>query len=135
MENKRKHLGFIQGVINRMARCSFLIKGWCITLVSALIALAVKEEESELIIITSIPVIIFWILDGFFLCQERLYRSLYDDVRMKSENHIDYSMNTSSFVGGRNSWICSTFSKTLNLLYLSLIALITIAYFILECTY
>jgi hypothetical protein len=35
-ENKRKHLEFIQGVITRMNTSSFLIKGWTITLVSAL---------------------------------------------------------------------------------------------------
>lgn len=133
MNNKIKHLEFIQNVIIRMARCSFLIKGWCITLVSALIALAVKEDKSGFIIVTSIPIIIFWILDGFFLYQERSYRSLYDEVRAKKEEQIDYSMNTSSFVGGRITWFCSTFSKTLNLLYISLIVLITIVYFFFQC--
>lgn len=28
MENKIKHLEFIQGVINRMANNSFMLKGW-----------------------------------------------------------------------------------------------------------
>ncbi|MCK4664009.1 MAG: hypothetical protein KAT68_14165 [Bacteroidales bacterium] len=131
MENKRKHLEFIQGVINRMARCSFLIKGWCITLVAALVALAAKEDKSELLIVTIIPILIFWTLDGFFLYQERLYRSLYDEVRIKKEEKIDYSMNTSSFVSGKKTWFCSIFSKTLNLLYISLILLVVIAYFFL----
>lgn len=133
MENKRKHLEFIQGVINRMARCSFLIKGWYITLVSALIALAVKADESKLIIISSIPIIIFWILDGFFLYQERLYRSLYDEIRTKKEEQIDFCMNATSFEKKRNTWVCSMFSKTLNILYVSLIGLVTILYFFLNC--
>ena len=30
-ENKRKHLEFIQSVINRMAENSFLVQGWCVT--------------------------------------------------------------------------------------------------------
>lgn len=128
MENKIKHLEFIQNVIIRMARCSFLIKGWCITLVAALVALAAKEDKTEILIVTIIPILIFWTLDGFFLYQERLYRSLYDEVRITKEELIDYSMNTSSFVGGKKTWFCSIFSKTLNLLYISLILLVVISY-------
>ena len=132
MENKRKHLEFIQNVINRMARNSFLIKGWCITLVSALIVLAVKEDNTGFMMIAAIPILLFWILDGFFLYQERLYRALYDEVRSKKEEQIDYCMNTSSFAGGRKTWARSTFSKTLNILYVSLIGLVFIVYFFLS---
>lgn len=32
MENKQKHLEFIQSIINRMAGHSFLLKGWGVTL-------------------------------------------------------------------------------------------------------
>ena len=39
MENKIKHLEFIQSTITRMNQNSFQIKGWMITLVSALLAL------------------------------------------------------------------------------------------------
>ena len=133
MENKRKHLEFIQSVINRMARSSFLIKGWCVTLVAALVALGAKEDNSNFLIVTGIPIVIFWVLDGFFLYQERLYRALYDEVRVRNEEQIDYSMNTVKFAGGRNTWVHSTFSKTLNILYISLIVLVIIIYFFLNC--
>lgn len=132
MENKRKHLEFIQDVINRMARGSFLMKGWCITIVAALIALATKENNSNFVVVTIIPIVMFWILDGYFLFQERLYRALYDEVRIKKEEQIDYSMNTSSFMGGRKTWFRSMFSKTLNLLYVALISLVCIIYLILN---
>jgi hypothetical protein len=39
MERKLKHLELIQGVINRMAHCSFLLKGWSVILISGLFAL------------------------------------------------------------------------------------------------
>ena len=39
MEKKLKHLEFIQNAINRMASNSFIIKGWCITLIVGLFAL------------------------------------------------------------------------------------------------
>jgi hypothetical protein len=45
MENKRKHLEMIQGVINRMARNLFFLKGWTTTLIAALFALAAKDAN------------------------------------------------------------------------------------------
>ncbi len=45
MEAKLKHLELSQGVINRMAGNSFLLKGWSVTLVSALFALSAKDSN------------------------------------------------------------------------------------------
>ena len=39
MEQKIKHLEFIQTTINRMAGNSFLLKGWTVTLTGGLLAL------------------------------------------------------------------------------------------------
>ena len=44
MDKKIKHLEMIQGVINRMASNSFLLKGWTVVLVSALFALAANDK-------------------------------------------------------------------------------------------
>ena len=40
MENKIKHLEIIQGIINRMAGNSFALKGWAVTLIAGIFALA-----------------------------------------------------------------------------------------------
>ena len=45
MEDKRKHLELVQGVINRMAGNSFMLKGWAVTLVAGIFALAGKDIE------------------------------------------------------------------------------------------
>ena len=45
MEKKLKHLEFIQKTIERMAKNSFLLKGWSLTLTTALIAISVKEKN------------------------------------------------------------------------------------------
>ncbi len=132
MEQKIKHLEFIQGVVNRMAANSFLIKGWCITLVSALFALAAKDTNVKFIIIASIPVSAFWILDGYYLKQERLFRGLYNQIRVKDENSIDFSMDTKTFEGGRNTWINSIFSKTLYIFYIPLITVMLIVRYLLN---
>lgn len=131
MENKRKHLDFIQEVINRMAGNSFFLKGWAIMLIAALFALSAKDANPKYIFIAYFPVVIFWILNGYFLSQERLFRDLYDHVRKLEESKIDFSMDTNSFKNIKNNWACSIFSKTLPIFYLSLVGvMLIIIYFI-----
>lgn len=137
MEQKIKHLEFIQAIINRMAANSFLIKGWCITLVSALFALAAKDANVKYIIIAFIPVPVFWILDSYYLWQERLFRALYDQIRVKEENLIDFSMDTSPYRGGSfiqriNTRLKSFFSYTLCIFYISLIITMLIVMYLLN---
>ena len=96
MDAKLKHLEFIQAVINRMATNSATIKGWSITLVVALFALAAKDASMEFVLISYLPVLLFWGLDGYYLCKERGYRELYDEVALKSDHEIDFSMKIES---------------------------------------
>lgn len=117
MESKLKHLEFIQNVLTRMNSNSFLIKGWTITLVSALFALAAKDANINYVLITYIALPAFWVLDGFFIAQERQYRELYNVVAKTDEKDIDFSMNASSYAIGKNTWGSGIFSKTLNLFY------------------
>lgn len=135
MEKKIKHLEFIQNSINRMASNSFLLKGWSVTLVVALLALGIKELNYLYVVVGCLPILIFWLLDGYFLWQERLFKVLYDDVRKKDENQINFSMrDKNKFCGGRNTWFWSTFSVTLNIFYLSLLiftlSILLITYFL-----
>jgi hypothetical protein len=118
-ENKIKHLEFIQNVITRMNTNSFLIKGWMVTLVSALFALAAKDSDSRYVLVTYIAIPIFWYLDAFYLSQERQYRALYDAIR--GTEATDFSMNASVYATGRNRWISAVFSRTLLALYVPMI--------------
>lgn len=95
-QNKLKHLEMIQGIINRMASNSFALKGWAVTLVAGIFALASKDTDKIYFLITYIPIIIFWVLDSYYLLQERLFRSLYGKVRRLQENEIDFEMNIKS---------------------------------------
>lgn len=112
-EKKIKHLEFVHNTINRMSTNSFIIKGWTITLISALFILAQKDSNITYAIITYIAVPIFWYLNAFFLLQERRYRSLYDDVRLKDENSIDFSMDAKSYNIGKNTIIECLKAKTI----------------------
>ena len=122
MESKLKHLEMIQGVINRLASNSFRIKGWTVVLVAALVAVLAREGRIEFAHIALFPVLLFWGLDGYFLWQERRFRSLYDNVRSKEESEIDYSMDTGSLPKiARNTWLGATFSITLFVFYAALV--------------
>ena len=80
MEEKIKHLEFIQNIITRMNSNSFTIKGWMITIVSALLALYANSSNEMFMFIAIVPTLIFWLLDAFYLTQERIFRCLYNDV-------------------------------------------------------
>ncbi|MDG5490591.1 hypothetical protein [Psychroserpens sp. SPM9] len=80
-----KELDLIQSVIGRMANNSFLIKGWTMTLMSALIAFGKDSILSNIngiyYLLIMIGVLIpFWWLDSYYLRQERVFRKLYEVV-------------------------------------------------------
>jgi len=78
-----KHLDYIQNVINRMAHNSFLIKGWTITFTSLLFILSLRDSNFWLLILSLLPIVCFWSLDAYYLRQEKLFRELYNEVRLE----------------------------------------------------
>ena len=126
MAKKLKHLEFIQGVVNRLGANSFRVKGWAVVLVSALFVLAALDGRIAFSFISLLPLIFLWTLDGYFLWQERLFRSLYDHVRTLDESNIDFSMDVRPFMGGRPRRR-ATFSKTLLMFYFALSSTVVLA--------
>lgn len=113
-----KHLEMIQGVINRLGHDSFLIKGWSMAILAAgILFIARGEGQSEMIVVAFlIPVVGFWILDGYFLWQERLFRKVYDEVR--KQDCTDFAMNVMKHKDKpKCNWMASMFSVTLILFY------------------
>ena len=130
MQNKQKHLEFIQSAVGRMASNLFLLKGWTITLIAALFALAAKDSDKTYFLIAYLPALMFWTLDGYFLSQERRFRALYDHVRKLDESDIDFSMDTSAFKSEtRNRWLGAMFSGTLLIYYGALVATMIVVMF------
>lgn len=93
--NKIKHLEMIEEIIERMAKNSFQLKGWTMTLVTIIGAFGAKESDKRFIFLAFVPIIGFWILDAFYLQKERRYRGLYRSVCEKKPDKIDFNMNTS----------------------------------------
>ncbi|WP_076382673.1 hypothetical protein [Filimonas lacunae] len=117
MENKIKHLEFIQLTITRMNVNSFMIKGWLVTLVGAIFVLSEKDANTKFLWFPPFVTVLFWVMDAFFVSTERRYRSLYNYVRTLNEPQIDFSMDTSNYEGGRNGFLLSGLSTTLILFY------------------
>ena len=104
MDNKLKHLELIQHVINRLANSSFYLKGWTVIFVAAVLGFATKDSQPLYIGVAFIPTFSFWGLDGYYLNQERLFRRLYDAVRVMDNGEIDFAMSTTSFKQRGDWW-------------------------------
>ncbi len=80
MDKKLKHLELIQNAINRLANSSFFLKGWTVIFVAAVLGFATKDSKPMYVWLAAIPTVSFWVLDGFYLNQEKRFRRLYDAV-------------------------------------------------------
>lgn len=84
----------IEGIIERMGSNSFHLKGWAVTLVSIIGALSAQGSDRRFFLLSFLPLIAFWLLDAYYLQMERKYEVLYKNVSEKSEESIDFNMET-----------------------------------------
>ena len=113
-----KHLEFIQGVVNRLGSNAFLLKGWSMTVLvaGALLMVRLRPDQPLLVLTLLVPVFGFWLLDAYFLWQERLFRAEYDRVRQQDET--DFAMNPAQHRDKpKHSWLATFFSVTLVIFY------------------
>ena len=106
-----------------MANNSFLLKGWMITIIVAVLALTkdtlVTNDISYLSIILLLPLLVFWYLDAFFLHKEKCYRELYKWVieNRLTSNDFKYSLDYTRFEENVDKIGKIMFSKTLRTFY------------------
>ena len=127
MNPKISHLQMIQGVINRLAGNSFVIKGWSITVMAAMIALLARGAERRYILFVLVPVLFFWALDAVFLQHERRFKGLYNHTRLLAEDKIDFVMDTSPF-RKENKYFSALFSTTMMFFYGASILTVMVIY-------
>jgi len=129
-EGQFREITLIQDIIKRMANNSFLIKGWAVTLV--VITMLLRGTNTQ-ILIAFIPVIAFWILDAYYLRQERMYRKLYKWVitnRLNSSEHI-YDLNARRFEDNVDSIPATMLSITLLCFYGTILLILAVSVVIL----
>lgn len=123
-EDRRKHLEFIQSVIARLARNSFFIKGWSVTLIAAILALTGRNANAFLMLVALLPALAFWGLDAFYVGQERNFRELHKDVVKGRAG--DFLMDPSSYETKVKGWISSVWSRSVWPFHLPLVATVVI---------
>ncbi len=151
MAVNEKYLDNIQAVITRHNNNSFMIKGWAITICTAIFALAGTWKESILALVAFVPITVLWLLDSFYLANERCFVSLYsaaiNNYSLKIKNKklhtkyreksadgkihpnyeveiksAEYSMNFIPFrIIARNNWHYVLKSRTIAWFYLMLL--------------
>jgi hypothetical protein len=128
VEEKMRHLEMIQNVIARMASNSFLLKGWTVTLVVGLLAFAnIKEMDWKFMFLALIPAGFFWLLDGYFIYQERLYVKLYDHVTTVDNENIDFSLKAEPYEDQAGSLVDAIVSHTLLIFYIPTLTIIGVS--------
>jgi hypothetical protein len=130
-ETLHKEIDLIQGVINRMASNSFLLKGWTVTIIVGVLALTkdtiVTNDVTYFALILLIPLCVFWYLDAFFLHKEKCYRELYKWVieNRQTSNEYKYDLNYKRFENDVDSIAKIMRTSTIGVFY-GIIALILI---------
>jgi len=130
-EDKHVHLEMIQNIISRLSHNSFMLKSWSIVLVSAMFALSAKDSNTAFMVLAYFPVITFWLLDGYYLQKERTYRELYDLVRVKDGDNIDFSMDTELIEKHISFWFDAVLSKNIIMFHgvvLLVIIMVTVSF-------
>jgi uncharacterized membrane protein len=86
----------IQAVIARLGNDSFLVKGWAVTVTGVFLGFAVSSEDEWLAVVGTVPTLFFWLLDGYYLKSERLFRILYERVRSGASDVVPFGMDATS---------------------------------------
>jgi hypothetical protein len=122
IEVLHKEIDLIQGCINRLSQNSFLLKGWYVSIIVVLLAVSsqVAIGNALLVVICVLATLLFWILDGYYLRLEKLYRELYKWVireRQSGSTEYLYDLDTERFKGSVKSVPVLMRSKSLVCFY------------------
>lgn len=82
------HLGILQRVIERMAANSTFSKGWCITIVSAILVVVADKGKPDYAFLAALPTLLFLHLDAYYLAMEKGFRNSYKGFVEKIHNEV-----------------------------------------------
>jgi len=130
--DKIEHLKLIEQVIERMARNSFMLKGWVCTLLAGISVYIKGTIPIYILLMGCFIIVAFWYMDSYYLKQERLYRQLYNEVRTRRNTAIDFDMNTNKQVNCNTCMIKVMFSNSEFVFYALVIVIWCIVYYALS---
>ena len=92
----QSHLEMLQGVIQRMAENSRSCKLWSITALSAVLFLAARTGTPWHTLIALVPLLLFLLLDVYYLSLERRFRGSYECMLKKLRHRAPTGRRMSS---------------------------------------
>jgi carbon starvation protein CstA len=129
------YLNILQGIIARMASNSANCKTWCVSLVSVILLVIAFKDKPNYFWITLIPTAFFFLLDSYYLAQERSFRDIYNEFI--SDLHSGHAKTNRLFIlkplegmNMVNSLFASSLSFSIYPFYLTLVSTIIIARFL-----
>lgn len=131
----QSYLNILQGIITRLANNSANCKTWCISLVSAILVVIADKNKPNYAWIALIPIVLFFLLDSYYLGQERSFRDIYN--KFISDLHSGDVETDRLFVlkplkgmNVVNSLFASSLSFSVYPFYLTLVLTVIIARFL-----
>lgn len=122
------HMTMIQGIVTRLETNSFTLKAIAMTLAVAVLAFtgSVKNPNWVYPLSGCLPVIVFWIMDAKYLWLGRLFRRLFNAVRLH-EVDAPFEMNIKPYIKDEQSMLRIALSWSVCWFYFSIIIAFAIA--------
>ena len=124
VDEMHKEIDLLQSCIDRMAKNSFMIKGWFVSIYAVILALLPEKVDVMLLCVVLIVVnILFWYLDGVYLRDEKIYRRIYQwvvEARKQNDRELKYQLELNLYknkIGTMDSVGKIMLSKSLFIFY------------------
>ena len=124
VDEMHKEIDLLQSCIDRMAKNSFMIKGWFVSIYAVILALLPEKVDVMLLCVVLIVVnILFWYLDGVYLRDEKIYRRIYQwvvEARKQNDRELMYQLELNLYknkIGTMDSVRKIMLSKSLFIFY------------------
>lgn len=135
-DGKKEYLQMLQEPICRMSTISAIFKGFAATIVAGISAISYSSTNIWVLGLSFLPVLVFAVLDIYYLKLERKFRFLFDQVRL-DEHEIDFSMKLTNdpieiIKAKARTWDCIK-SPSIYLFY-PLMLLVLVAVLVLKLT-
>jgi hypothetical protein len=118
-----EHLRMLQAVISRLAQNSFQAKSWSVAIVTAILVLNSRLAQENTCALALFPAVCFWMLDAYYLREERLFRAVY---KASIEGQIPpFSMDKGRFDSLVPTWFRTMFAPSVFLVHLIILFVVT----------
>ena len=120
------YLTMIQAIIARLETNCFMLKTLAMTLAVAILAFIGSIDSPKYIYLLAgyLPIIVFWVMDARYLHLGRVFRQLYESVRLGEDKDL-FSMKIKPYIKQEQSILRVAASWSILWFYLSILITFT----------